>query len=1211
MVWSASLNKFFPPNDNSGRLYTGPFAYLAGGVTMKSNFMAENKDEKSELAKREEEILDFWNTNDIFKKSEENPAPNGEFVFYDGPPFATGLPHYGHILASTIKDAIPRYKTMRGFRVRRRWGWDCHGLPLENEIEKELGLETKRDIEKLGVDTFNEAARNAVLRYADDWKKIVPRFGRWVDMERDYRTMDASYTESVWWVFKQLYDKKLIYKDFKSMHLCPRCGTTLSNFEVNLGYKDITDFAVTVKLPLEDEKNTSLLVWTTTPWTLPGNMAAAVDKSKVYVVVSVEGENLIVAKERISVLGENPNVVEELPGTKLVGRRYTPPFDYYRKSELEGKKRAWKIYHAPYVSMEEGTGAVHLAPAFGDDDMRLAKTEGIPLVHHVTEEGRFAPEVIDFAGMPVKSKDTSDEPERHLSADIEIIKYLAHKGLLFKKEKITHSYPLCWRCDTPLLNYAASSWFVKVTAIRDKMVAENNKVRWVPKEVGEKRFGNWLKSARDWAISRSRYWGAPLPVWQNEKTGEHVVIGSIQDLKKYTKCSGNRYLVMRHGEAKSNEKNTVNWKIDERYTLTSKGKEEVGYTAKKLKDIDLVITSPLPRTRETAAIAADELQLDKKQIIIDDRLREIETGTFEGRPVSEYRAFFSSTLEKFTKRPPQGENLEDVRCRVGELLYELERTHKGKTILLVTHEYPVWQMMALAQGLGNRASAALKDTHDDFVQTGSVGELDFVPLPHNKNYELDLHRPYIDEIELIDRDEAPLHRVPEVFDCWYESGSMPYGQHHYPFENTKVFNPRRTWFQKSKGYPADFIAEGMDQTRGWFYSLLVLGTALFGRAPYQNVIVNGTVLAEDGQKMSKRLKNYPDPMEIVSLYGADAVRYYLLSSGVVRGDDLNFSGQGVGDISRKLITRLANVLSFYEMYKVSADEERDNADAPSLHVLDRWIVARLNTLISDTTDAMECYELDRATRPILGFVDDLSTWYLRRSRDRFKGSGDDARAACRTLQFVLMELSKVMAPFTPFYAESLYQKIKSTRSPESVHLAPWPNARTVHADERELLKRMKRTRELISLALEERTKAGVRVRQPLRRLALKDVLVKEHEEFLALMRDEVNVKEVLFDPIIEGEVMLDTAITPELKEEGMFREAVRFVQNLRKETALKPKDTAVLTVDTSAEGKKFIEKHATALRTAATLVDISFSPTEGEAVQLGEFSFRFALRRGE
>src|SRR3989344_6977650 len=468
----------------------------------------EKQKEKSERARREEAVLEFWNKNNIFQKSEGKKASLGEFIFYDGPPFATGLPHYGHILAGTIKDAIPRYKTMRGFRVRRRWGWDCHGLPLENQIEEELNITTKKDIEVLGVGRFNKAARERVLRYADEWKKIVPRMGRFVDMEHDYKTMDTPYTESVWWAFKTLFDKKLIYEGFKAMQLCPRCGTTLSNFEVSQGYKDVVDVAVTAKFELLDSvgedplakggSKTYLLAWTTTPWTLPGNMALAVAPAASYVLIQTDVERYILARERLSSIEGVYTIVTEFLVAELVGKKYRPAFDYFLKKDFTGKEHAWKVYSADFVTMAEGTGIVHIAPAFGEDDLALAQEHGVPIVHHIGMDGAMKAEAQELAGMQAKPK---EDPTR---TDVEVLKLLVQKNLLFKKEKITHSYPHCWRCETPLLNYAASSWFEKVTAFRDKLVAKNEKRHWVPADIKEGRFGNWLRGARDWAISRSR-----------------------------------------------------------------------------------------------------------------------------------------------------------------------------------------------------------------------------------------------------------------------------------------------------------------------------------------------------------------------------------------------------------------------------------------------------------------------------------------------------------------------------------------------------------------------------------------------------------------------------------------------------------------------------------------------------------------------------------
>lgn len=1187
--------------------------------------------EKSDVARREEEILAFWNEKDIFNKSLEKESRNskdlGDFVFYDGPPFATGLPHYGHILAGTIKDAIPRFWTMNGYRVKRKWGWDCHGLPLENIIEKRLGLATKRDIEELGVKKFNEAARSAVLEYADDWRRIIPRMGRFVDMENDYRTMDASYTESVWWVFSELNKKGLVYEGFKSMHLCTRCGTTLSNFEVNLGYKDIKDIAVTVKLPLLDEAgnvtDTSLLVWTTTPWTLPGNMAAAVNNDIEYVKVKVKNENLktgeenlILAKARLAQLGTDAyEILEEMKGSDLVGKSYQPPFAYLQSQEFGGKENAWKIYHADYVEIgEEGTGAVHIAPAYGEDDLNLAKAHDITPVHHVDHDGRFMPFVTDFAGKLVKPKDDDDAGVTHLEADIEIVKALKESGTLLRKENITHSYPHCWRCDTPLINYATTSWFVRVTDFKDKLVAENNTVRWVPEHVGRARFGKWLEGARDWAISRQRYWGAPLPIWKNEKTKEFKILGSLAELKEYVPTSKNSYFLTRHGESELNTTWTLNGLVGVKNPLTEKGKVQVDEAIKTLsnKQIDFIYHSPLERTVETAQRIAGGLGLQESQLVVDDRLKEMQFGEFEGREVNEYHAFFGKGYNRLVMHPMGGESWNEVKQRVGEFLYEIDKKHEGKNILIVSHNGALQMIQAAAFGTDHeRLGEIIED--DSFDMTNAeVRELPFTPLPHNDNYELDFHRPYIDEVELVDTDGTKLVRVPDVFDCWFESGSMPYAQNHYPFENLDTFNA-----EKGIGFPAQFIAEGLDQTRGWFYSLIVLGTALFGKTPYQNVIVNGLTLAEDGKKMSKSLQNYPDPVELVDRIGADALRYYLLTSPIVRGEDLRVSEKEVLELQRKNIGRLHNVLAMYEMYK----DESVVSSYSSENVLDRWIVARLNETVHEITLGYKGYELDKATRPIEGLIDDLSVWYLRRSRERLKqnsqnGPGDensDKNACLGTLRHVLKSLALVMAPVMPFYAEYLFLQVREEGDKvnsegregplgdaESVHLMEWPVEKTFDT---EVLVEMRTTRDVVARALEARSKANIKVRQPLQKLKVKSENLKT--EFEALIKDEVNVKEVVCDESIIDPVELDITITPELKREGDVRELIRAIQELRKTQGLNPQDRIVLNVD--EQTKQLIEGFESEVQGVVGATEIQMNTETTEEIKIGEQAFKFGI----
>lgn len=1113
----------------------------------------------SDVARREEEMLAFWRAHDIFKKSVKKDAPNGQFTFYDGPPFATGLPHYGHLLAGTIKDAIPRFWTMNGYSVPRRWGWDCHGLPLENLIEKKLGLATKRDIETYGVKNFNEAARGAVLEYADEWRKIVPRMGRFVDMDDDYRTMDASYSESVWHVFSELHKKGLVYEGFKSMHLCPRCGTTLSNFEVNQGYRDIKDISVYVKLPLVETPDTSLLIWTTTPWTLPGNMAAAVHRDATYALVSVSGEEktekVIVAKARYASLfgsADNATIVREFLGSELEGKAYMPPFDYFKNQEIPNIENAWKIWHADYVeALGAGTGAVHIAPAYGEDDMQLGKANNIPLVHHVDTNGRFMDFVTDWAGYLVKPKDDADAEISHLDTDIEIVRALAQKGLLFKKENVTHSYPHCWRCETPLLNYATTSWFVEVTKIKDKLVAANNDVNWVPDHVGTGRFGKWLEGARDWAVSRQRYWGAPLPIWRNPQTKEFKVFGSFKELLAHVPRSGTEFFLMRHGEAEANVKNVTQTKIEVANPLTENGKAMALRGAQTLRDkgIDLIIASPFQRTKETAQIVARELGLDPTSIIYDERIAEIKVGALDGKTIDDYHAFLSAADSWYTATPEEGESHQAVRRRVGAFLTDIDARYAGKRVLIVSHNSPLNILRAMLQEEG-----AIPDVFDHMhagrtFEHGEVLTGTFVHYPHNDEYVLDVHRPYIDNLEVRDENGVRLERIPDVFDCWFESGSMPYGQHHYPFENTDRFNA-----ETGLGFPADFIAEGVDQTRGWFYSLIVLGTALFGKSPYKHVIVNGLVLAEDGRKMSKSLRNYPDPMELVDKLGADSMRLYLLTSPIVRGEDVNFSEKGVQEIQRKTIGRLHNVLQMYEMY---ADGTK--AGATSTQVLDRWMVAVLSDAVRTSTESYKTYELDKATRPILDVIDDLSVWYLRRSRDRLKGDDlVDKQATLGTLRYTLKTVALLMAPVMPFYAEYLYQKVREDTDSESVHLAAWPHEHDVDAD---VLTSMKLTREWVTKALEARTKAGIKLRQPVGTITLPVELGKE---CLAIFADELNVKTVSVDTTLTG-AWIDEVITPELKREGDVRDLMRAVQDARKDAGLEPKDRITLVLSSTHE----------------------------------------------
>lgn len=1140
---------------------------------------------KSQIAQREEKILDFWNDNQIFEKSVEREPKKGDFVFFDGPPFATGLPHYGHVLPGTIKDIIPRYKTMLGYRVVRRWGWDTHGLPIENLVQKENNLKTKQDIENFGVKNFNEAARASVFRYLDEWKKIIPRTGRWVDFDDNYITMDSRYMESEWWMWKTLHQKGLVYEGFKSMHISPLLETALSNFEVNQAYKDITDISATVKFELADEKGTFVLAWTTTPWTLPGNVALAINKNIQYLKVKSEEQFYIVAKDLVEKVfeGKQFEIVEEIKAESLLGKKYTPPFNYYiSDTKLENHENGWKIYHGDFVTTEDGTGIVHIAPAFGEDDLNLGKENKLPFVQHVKIDGTIKLEVKEFAGLQAKPK------EDPMQTDVEFVKHLAHAGLLFSKKKYVHSYPHCWRTDAPLLNYAMSSWYIKVTDLKDKIVKENEKVNWTPDFVGKARFGNWLKEAKDWSVSRARFWGTPIPIWKSEDETETAFIGSVDELKEKTKSS-NTFVIMRHGEADHNLENRTSDSNNSPSHLTQKGKDNVAKVAESFENqkFDFIYASPLFRTKETAEIVAEKLDYPKEKIIYDDRIREVQTG-FDGRPISEYRSYFSSNEEKFEKSAPGGETLLALKKRVGQFLKEIDSQNENKRILIVTHEYPTWMLVASNEGLNKKETLEIKELKEEFIETGKTLEIIPNRLPVNDNFEVDLHRPYIDEVTFMQNGKL-MKRIPDVFDTWVDSGSVPYASNYYPKDKER-FDPGSGLLKKSKNFPADFIGEGLDQTRGWFYSLIVLNTALFGKSPYKNVIVNGLVLAEDGRKMSKSLNNYPDMNLVLDKYGADALRYFLMASPAVKADDVLFSEKGVDEISKKLIGRLDNVVSFYEMYKHVLGE---GINSQSPNVLDHWILARLSELKEQVTKSLDNYEIDRATRPFMDFVDDLSTWYIRRSRDRFKNEeSEDAKFAAQTTKFVLKNLAKLMAPFTPFIAEDIFQKVRDDDESESVHLEMWPDLKK--PDEK-IISEMQILRDLVTRSLEERTKVGIKVRQPLSTLKVKKTDLQNKNDLLEILKDELNVKNVEFNPTQETEVVLDTKITEELQQEGNAREFIRSIQQLRKDSGLKPTDEISVEAPKNIESEigNFIEEVKKSVRAS----EIKFSETQDIKIQ--------------
>ncbi len=863
----------------------------------------------------EERVRVYWKEKELAKRSEETREGAKRFVFFEGPPTANGKPGIHHVMGRTLKDSVCRYKTMKGFQVKRKAGWDTHGLPVEIEVEKQLGLSDKKEIEEYGIADFNKKCRESVFTYENLWRKMTEKMGYWIDLDNPYITLDNNYIESVWWILNDFFKKDLIYKGHKIVPYCPSCGTPLSSHEVAQGYKDVDDPSVFAKFKSKDEENLYYLAWTTTPWTLISNVALVVNPVEDYVKVIHNDEKLVLAKARLGVLDGDYEIIEEFKGAELEYKEYEPLFQY-----VEVDKKAWFIGCADYVTMDDGTGVVHTAPAFGQDDYNLGMKYGLPFVQPVDAAGKFTEEVTDWAGLFVKE------------ADKGIIKNLKERGILYKREQIKHSYPHCWRCSSPLVYYARESWYIRTQKYRDQLIENNNSVNWVPGFVGEKRFGAWLENNIDWALSRDRFWGTPLNVWVCDECGKLDSAGSIAELR------------------------------------------------------------------------------DK--------------GTM----------------------------------------------------------------------------------------------IDGTEVPEN----IELHRPYVDEVEFTCSCGGKMHRTKEVIDCWFDSGAMPFAQWHYPFENKEKFDEEL--------FPADFISEGIDQTRGWFYTLLTISTILKGKAPYKNVLVNDLILDKNGIKMSKSKGNSVDPMELMEKYGADAIRWYLISNSVP-WVPTKFDPKGVEEVVGKFIGTLKNVYSFFVTYtnidKFNANEFNFN-EKQSLEI-DRWIISRLNSVIKDVTESNDGYDFTKSLRILQDFVlDEVSNWYVRRSRRRFWAMNltEDKKTAYLTLNHVLVTVSKLIAPFVPYFAEDMFTNLTGK---ESVHLEDYPVAKEELIDAT-LEAEMKTIIDLVSLGRAARNTSQIKVRQTLQKLFVPENTKPVVERMLELIKEEINVKEIEY--ISENDDFVHFEMKPNFKVMG-------------------------------------------------------------------------------
>lgn len=1154
--------------------------------------------QKSETAQKEESLLQFWREHKVFQKTLEKTLPNGkerkEYIFYEGPPGANGKPMLHHFEARAFKDVIPRYKTMRGFRVDRRAGWDCHGLPVELQAEKELGLKSKKEIESYGIAQYNEYCKQLVTRYTEDWEVFTDRMGYWIDNDRAYYTMDNTFIESSWNIIKEAHARGHLYKDFKVVPWCARCGTGLSSHELNQpgAYKDVKDLSVFAKFPIVGFEKAYFLAWTTTPWTLPGNVALAVGADIDYVEAKVGDEIVVVAKDLTKILPEGFEIIAEHKGSEMVGMKYEPLYPFMKNLAVGQEaqiEKAYQIYAADFVTTTDGTGIVHTAVMYGADDFELGTKIGLPKFHLVGEDGKFVSgcdtETLKLSGRFVKEK--SDGGDGLKAGDeplaIDIIKDLAGRGLLFKKEKYEHSYPHCWRCDTPLIYYARSSWYFGMSKLRQELLDSNATINWEPNHIKDGRFGEWLDGIKDWAISRDRYWGTPLPVWQtsgrdalgNPAPVRQVVIGGLDDLKKYTKRSGNTYIAMRHGQAHSNVSNTWDCGGDPENHLTDLGRDQATASAEAIKKhvpdgkVDLIIASPFLRTTETAKIVAEHVGAE---VIFDERLAEWNVGTeFDRKSLDYFFDVRNKTHDRYAFEAHGGESFAAVVKRVGDFIYDIESRYQNKTIVIVGHGSSIRALEMLADGFTYEELLVRSAKHDNY-KNAEFREINFIPTPHNERYEIDLHKPFIDNISLHDPETGEeLVRAPEVMDVWFDSGAMPLAQSHYPFENKE--------FIDTVGYPADFICEAIDQTRGWFYTLVAVATLIGRPAPFKNVICLGHILDAKGQKMSKSKGNAVDSWDIMNTYGADALRFWMYTI-TQPGDSKNFSMESLDEVNKKVFNILRNIVSFYEMYKTDENLDSDeynpyrNRSDGTANILDTWILAKLDELSITVTRGLDTYDIFGPARAIRDFITEFSTWYIRRSRDRFKSENEmDRKLAMRTTQIVLRHLALIMAPFTPFISEEIWQKVKWDGDPESVHLGFWIDRGEAAVDWGTVIADMDIVRELVTVGMAIRQDNLIKVKQPLASLYYtSSTKSKLDRSFEALIADELNIKNVVWSADLPQEALdnpkcmkgsmdykiaLDTTITDTLRDEGDMREFVRTIQDMRKNANLVPSDRVV------------------------------------------------------